>query len=50
MTWVEFGQNSVRCNTLTLRLHFIELKEFAKSYVNLADTIYLQVILNEIDI
>ena len=49
MTWVEFGQNSVRCNTLTLRLHFIELKECAKSYVNLADTGFIQVIFKEIE-
>ena len=49
MTWVEFGQNCVRCNTLTLRLHFIELKEYAKSYVNFADTGFTQVIFKEIE-
>ena len=49
MTWVEFGQNCVRCNTLTLRLHFIELKEYAKSYVNFADTGFRQVIFKEIE-
>ena len=48
MTLVEFGQNCVRCNTLTLRLHFIELKEYAKSYVNFADTGFRQVIFKEI--